>query len=30
VASVSQGSNGVALDLGAGRKAALSEVRLIL
>lgn len=30
VASVSQGSNGVALDLGSGRKAALSEVRLIL
>jgi flagellar basal-body rod modification protein FlgD len=30
VASVSQGGNGVALDLGAGRKAALSEVRLIL
>ena len=30
VASVSQGSNGVSLDLGAGRKAALSEVRLIL
>jgi flagellar basal-body rod modification protein FlgD len=30
VASVSQGGNGVALDLGGGRKAALSEVRLIL
>lgn len=30
VMSVSQGGNGVALDLGPGRKAALSEVRLIL
>ena len=30
VASVAQGSNGVALDLGANRKASLSDVRLIL
>lgn len=30
VASVAQGANGVALDLGASRKASLSDVRLIL
>jgi flagellar basal-body rod modification protein FlgD len=30
VASVSQGSTGVALDLGAGRKASLTDVKLIL
>lgn len=30
VTSVAQGSNGVALDLGSGRKAGLSDVRLIL
>lgn len=30
VVSVAQGANGVALDLGASRKASLSEVRLIL
>ncbi|WP_422625402.1 FLgD tudor-like domain-containing protein, partial [Rhodoferax sp.] len=30
VASVSQGGRGVALDLGSGGQAALSDVRLIL